>query len=140
MKNSQSNQKQQIIIIGAGGHGKEITSYIKDLSVRGQDIDLVGFVDEKKPAGPWEGMKILGNFRKLKEFLHKNQKEQFYYITATGDNSVRQHFVKEVEALKARNLSPWILCHPDTCVGEHCHWRRDLFSPREHCNNTYEDW
>ena len=107
---------QQLIIIGAGRHAAEICSYINDLNNAGQEIKIVGCIDEKKPPGPFENVKILGDFSYLKKYLNNNKKE-FYYITAAGDNQLRKKFVEKIEMMNLNNLSAWTLFHPSACIG-----------------------
>lgn len=106
-----------IIIIGAGGHGSELYSYILDLTSEGKKLKLIGFVDEKKTPGLWKDTRILGDFSDLGKFLRLHPRSKFYYITAVGDNRIRQHFVKKLESLGAQNLLPWTLQHPDAIMG-----------------------
>lgn len=108
---------RQVIIIGAGWHAAEICSYINDLTTAGQDVKIVGCVDERKPPGPFEGTKILGDFSALKDYLKKNEKEKFSYITAAGDNQLRESFVKKIKKIEAANLSAWSLIHPSAYMG-----------------------
>lgn len=108
---------KEVIIIGAGWQGGELYSYVRDLVVQGEKIHLVGFIDEKKPPGLWEGMEILGGFNVLEDFLHLHQNSIFHYITATGDNQLRQQFVQKIEHLNAGNLIPWTLRHLSAIVG-----------------------
>lgn len=109
---------QNVIIIGAGGHGSELYSYIVDLAKEGKDVRLVGFVDEKKEAGKWRDTKIIGDLDALKDFLRAHFRTKFYYITAVGDNKVRQGLVARVERLGAKNIIPFTIRHPDCIVGQ----------------------
>jgi sugar O-acyltransferase (sialic acid O-acetyltransferase NeuD family) len=108
---------RQVIIIGAGRHGREIHSYICDLAACGEKISLIGFVDEKKAVGPWEGSRVLGDFDSLRHFLRKQPRSKFYYITATGDNRARKRFVQKINTLSAPNLLPLTLSHPTASIG-----------------------
>lgn len=111
------NSRCEIIIIGAGGHGKEVYSYIRDLAVQDEKVYIRGFVDENKTKGPFGGSEILGGFDDLKAFLGQHADAVFYYITAVGDNRLRTKFVKSIENLRAENLIPWTLRHPRAIVG-----------------------
>lgn len=108
---------QKIIIVGAGRHGVEVYGYINDLIAKGERLKIVGFIDDKKPAGNFEGSEILGDFRALRDYLKKNQKEKFYYITAVGDNQLREGFLKKINNLEATNLLPFTLIHPFSYLG-----------------------
>ena len=110
------NINQEIIILGAGGHAKELASYIHDLVNEGEKLSLLGFVDDHKPKGPFAGSKILGGFKELPNLLSFHP--CVYYITAAGDDALRMDFVKKIEALLMKNLKAWTLRHPKACVGQ----------------------
>ncbi len=107
-----------IFIIGAGGHGGELRSYLTEISAREPAVSLVGFIDENKPPGPFAGSKILGGFDRLEEWVRAHPEAAFGYITAVGDNSARRSLVRKIEWLGLPNLSPWTLRHPGATVGQ----------------------
>jgi sugar O-acyltransferase (sialic acid O-acetyltransferase NeuD family) len=109
--------KDNIIIIGAGGHGSELYSYLRDLIALGQPISVAGFVDEHKPRGSWGNTEIIGNFQNLKELLEQHPEARFQYITAVGNNQIRKQMVQQVENLGVINLKPFTLLHPQALVG-----------------------
>lgn len=111
------NHWKNVVIIGAGGHGSELYSYIQDLNVQEQRINLVGFVDEHKAPGVWGETEILGGFDALEAFLRRDSNSVLYYITAVGDNRVRAELVSKVERLGADNLPAWTLLHPGSVIG-----------------------
>ena len=119
-----SSGEFDIVIIGAGGHGREVRSYIEDLVRRGERLRLVGFVDEGKPRGMWAGVEILGGFEALEAFLRLRQGWVLHYITAVGDNAARQRLVQKVQRVVRNmecaggNLVAWTLRHPMAIVGE----------------------
>jgi len=107
-----------IIIIGAGGHGSELASYIRDLCKSGANLHLIGFVDEYKARGPWCGTEILGNLQDCAMVVRQQPKVPFHYITAMGDNQTRRHLVQAVAALGVPNLQAWTLRHPRATIGQ----------------------
>jgi acetyltransferase EpsM len=107
----------KVIIIGAGGHGSELYSYVQDLTLQGQKIHFAGFVDEQKPPGPWGAAEIVGNFHDLKALLSQRPDALFSYITAVGENRIRKKFVQTVDSLGVQNLVVWTLLHPRATVG-----------------------
>lgn len=106
-----------LIVLAAGGHASEIRSYVREMTATGQGIDLVGFVDEAKPKGPWLGSRILGGFDDLREMLLAHASTCFRYITAVGSNDTRRTLVERVEKLGLANLEPWTLVHPEARLG-----------------------
>jgi acetyltransferase EpsM len=113
----ETGRETPIFILGAGGHGSEIVSYIGDLIARGEALRLVGAVDEGKAPGPWCGTEVLGDFARLKELLGAQPDVSFRYITAAGNNQLRRQFVRRVTTLGASNLTAWTLRHPQAVVG-----------------------
>ncbi len=104
----------EIVVIGAGGHGREVYGYIRELAATGAAVAFAGFVDERKPrtdASP----PILGNFAALRAWCERGVDRDVRYITAIGDNRVRARFVEEVEGRTP--LRPWVLQHPRAHVG-----------------------
>ncbi|MCM8757977.1 MAG: acetyltransferase [Candidatus Omnitrophica bacterium] len=107
----------QLFIIGAGRHAVEVYSYIRDLKGEGRRIKVIGLIDENKPADSWEDTEILGDFSVLKAILNKYKNTKFYYITAVGDNNLRQKFVEKINSFKFKNLLPFTLIHPSVLIG-----------------------
>ena len=103
----------EIVIIGAGGHGTEVYSYIQDLAAADPNLRVIGFVDEYKPRGPWLDAEILGNFEDLRDGPY----EHLHYITSTGDNQRRREFASKMESLTRPKVQAWSLIHPLSAVG-----------------------
>ena len=101
-----------IVIVGAGRHGRELESYFADA---GQQETLLGYIDETKPAGVFGTSRILGGFEAAQPLLAGHQR--VYYITAVGDNRVRQRLAALADAA---GLTPWTLRHPSAQVGLEC--------------------
>jgi acetyltransferase EpsM len=109
---------QNVIIIGAGGHGSELYSYIGDLRAQGKMINLAGFIDDNKPRGDWGVTEILGGFDELEAIVRRDVSPVVHYITAVGDNHVRAELVGRIERLGTGNLSAWTLRHPHSVIGQ----------------------
>src|SRR5258708_1107021 len=82
-----------LFVLGAGGHGGEVLSYIRELKGGGASVRLVGVVDEQRNPGPWRDAQVLGNIEWLCQFLKKHPDQNFYYLAAYGSNSVRHAVV-----------------------------------------------
>jgi sugar O-acyltransferase (sialic acid O-acetyltransferase NeuD family) len=123
MNDGEETEGLDLVIIGAGGHGTEVLSYIGDLARQGARIRLRGFVDESKAPGRWKGSEILGGFAELEALLEHEGSRTVRYITAIGDNRAREACVRKVDQVKAKRPGPWTLRHPraiaaiDVCVG-----------------------
>jgi sugar O-acyltransferase (sialic acid O-acetyltransferase NeuD family) len=106
---------QDVVIIGAGGHGSEVRSYLCDLINAGRPLRLVGFIDDRLPVGPLLGSEILGGLSALGQIAKKH--DTLNYITAFGDNPTRREIVEKLEALRISALRPWTLRHPTAHIG-----------------------
>ena len=105
-------QPMRLVIVGAGGHGKEVAAYVSDIDHRTGSIDLVGFVDESRELGDFGGSKVIGDFEALKGRGFST--EGLRFITAVGDNSVRKQLA---EKAVSHGLGSWTLVHNDAYVG-----------------------
>jgi len=105
----------EIFIIGAGGHGSEVYSYIQDLAALDPCLRVAGFVDEHKPQGPWLDTEILGNFEALTDSIRL--RESCRYITAVGNNQMRRALVQKAESSGEPKLPAWSLIHPTAAIG-----------------------
>lgn len=104
----------ELVIIGAGGHAREVVSYVRDLQRAGAAVELLGALDDGRPAGPWLDTEVLGPVAALPEL--NAQHPSLRWLTAFGSNQVRRDVVGRVEAL-APGLPPWTLIHPTAYVG-----------------------
>lgn len=112
-----SKGRQELYIIGAGGHGNELCSYIRDLQAGGETLNLAGFIDDYKPRGNWGGSEVLGGVDLLRTKVKNNPDAGTLYITAVGNNQTRRGFVQKVERLGLVGLRAWTLRHPHAIVG-----------------------
>src|SRR5262245_45688657 len=103
---------QALVIVGAGRHGREIEYYLHDLV---DAPELLGFIDEVQPAGPFSDSFVLGGFDVVPELLRAY--EAIAYITAAGDNATRRLLAARADAA---GLVPWSLRHPSAIVGSDC--------------------
>ncbi len=117
MTDGEGTEELDLVIIGAGGHGTEVLSYVGDLVREGAGIRVCGFVDEGKPVGRWKGSEILGGFAELERFLEHAGSATIRYLTAIGDNRARETLVQKVERVKVRRPGPWTLRHPRSIAG-----------------------
>jgi sugar O-acyltransferase (sialic acid O-acetyltransferase NeuD family) len=108
--------KQRLVIVGAGGHGAEVQSYVNDLQKNGWDGELLGFLDDSVPKGVRENLRVIGT---LMEFVDRPPEffQDLIYITALGDNPTRRTIVEKLEATYSDRLIPWTLIHPTAYVG-----------------------
>ena len=112
-----SGSSENLVIIGAGGHGSEIRAYIENSAVANGHMRFLGFIDDNRAKGPWLGTEILGGMTDLEVLARREKGSEFHYITACGDNPVRRRLVKNIEAFGLTNVHPRTLRHPTSQVG-----------------------
>ena len=105
----------RLVIVGAGGHGAELASYLETLARPGQ-LELAGVLDDARGAGPFGASAILGGVSDLPQLL-TGPAAPTHYITAVGDNRIREALVARIEALASGRLVAWNLHHPGAIVG-----------------------
>lgn len=110
---------KDLVIIGAGGFGREVAWLIEDINEKYSEWNLLGFIDEdKKLHGSLiNGYKILGGLEYLKN-------KDVFYVCAIGNSKVRKEIV---EKCKRINLNAATLIHPSVIkskkyleIGEGC--------------------
>lgn len=107
----------RLVVVGAGGHGSEVMNYIQSLVRSGWDGQLLGFLDDGAPLGPYRNVHVLGG---LDCFAGKSASEMegMCYLTALGNNFVRRKVVETLQSLYGDRMKPWTLMHPDALVGD----------------------
>jgi acetyltransferase EpsM len=105
---------RQIVIIGAGGHGKEVASYVQALREAGADVCVGGFIDDHRTEDHY-GLPVLGGVDDLDLRLVGGPSTCIHYISAVGDNAVRARLIQRLEG--NAGLIPWTLVHPSAVIG-----------------------
>jgi acetyltransferase EpsM len=104
----------RLIVVGAGGHGREVCAYIRELSHDEHCPELVGVVDDRRPRGRWGRTSVLGTVADL-ERLTRVDNGLWLYFAAIGDNRARADCVARVGAVNSA-ISPWTLRHPRAVI------------------------
>lgn len=108
--------REAVYIVGAGGHGREVNSYLCDLARAGWTGRVHGFLDDGLAPGVHGGLSVVGAIDSLRA-TDFNTEHAAAYITAFGDNRLRRKIVRRVESLYGEQLRPWRLIHPSALVG-----------------------
>ena len=106
-----SHELKKIVIIGAGGQGKDILWTITDMNKASNVFDVVGFLDDDKKlhGKKINGYSILGGINWL------SNKKKIGCVVAIGDSRIREIVVKK---LKNLNVSFPIIIHPSVIMSE----------------------
>ncbi|HBY62988.1 MAG TPA: hypothetical protein DEH78_24455 [Solibacterales bacterium] len=108
---------RELVIVGAGGHGREIASYLQDGVAERARLRLLGFIDEALTPGWVNGLEVLGGLDRLVDLAAARPAEEpLLYIVAVGGSSDRRRLVARLSQCAPR-LAPWTLRHGSAVVG-----------------------
>ncbi len=95
---------KDIVIIGAGGFGREVAWLIEDINKVNNEWNIVGFVDDNKSIQGTEinGYKVVGDIDWLKE-------QELCVVNAIGDPIIKKKVMEKLAGSK--NHYP-VLIHP----------------------------
>ncbi|MEW6125936.1 MAG: acetyltransferase [Acidobacteriota bacterium] len=94
---------QRIVIIGAGGHGREVADILRHQSqIQGQ-IDIVGFIDDNPALRGQllDGVPVLGDWT----WFEGVGRRDFAVITAVGNPLINQQLVERAHQLELKFVS-----------------------------------
>lgn len=103
---------KDIIIIGAGGVGKEVAFIIEQINRKKTIWNIVGIVDddEKLWGADINGYKVLGGISFLNDF--KNEDEKPYVVIAIANYKVKKMIVENLK----ENFKFATIIHPDVII------------------------
>lgn len=111
---------KDIVIIGAGGVGREAALIIEDINEVNKEWNLLGFVDDGKEVEQIiNGYRILGNLQYLKEYS-----KEVYVVCAIANYKAKKNIIEELK--ENENIKFATLIHPSTklnntvSIGEGC--------------------
>jgi sugar O-acyltransferase (sialic acid O-acetyltransferase NeuD family) len=110
-----SKQKNRLLIIGAGGFGREVLQWAQDVQAKGDvDWEVGGFLDANPQA--FENFDIDIAVLGTPESWQLSAGDRF--ICAIGDPTIRLRICRELQERGAEFVS---LIHPSAIVGSRCH-------------------
>lgn len=101
----------KIIIIGAGGIGKETAFLIEQINECKHQWEIVGFVDDNIEIQNRviNGYKVLGSIEQIKYF------EDIYVVCAISNYEIKK---KIVNKMKSYNIRFANIIHPSVCISD----------------------
>ena len=106
---------KRIVIIGAGGHGREVADILK-----GQDqTEVIGFIDDNRDlqGSEFDGLRVLGDW----SWIDGQQKSGIAVVCAVGLPQLRRRLTKRAESLGlsfADAISPLAYISPSASLGK----------------------
>lgn len=107
---------KDLVIIGAGGFGREVAWLIEDINKEKKEWNLLGFVDDNESLKGVNinGYEVIGSIDWLK-------KQELYVVNAIGDPIIKK---KVIERLAGSNnkypvlIHPTVICSDKVAIGE----------------------
>ena len=106
---------KNVVVIGAGGHGKVIA----DIIIKSQD-NVYGFLDDGVDIGTTiiknKNIKVIGNVEDCKKIASENP--DFEFVIAIGNNEIRKTFSEKYNLKYYKAIHPSAQIGLDVMVGE----------------------
>ena len=83
--------RKPLVIVGAGGFGREVAWLVQDINKQNAEWELIGFVDDKGPGVTEEGTPILGP---ISDIFHFNPVP--WVALAVADTRTRYRMMQEM--------------------------------------------
>jgi sugar O-acyltransferase (sialic acid O-acetyltransferase NeuD family) len=100
---------KRVVIIGAGGHAREVHDIFAASRRNGVDVDVVGFIDEASTRTSMCGLPILGGF----EWFKGVDRSEIGVICAVGTPKLNNALVQKAQSL---NLQFVTAVSPLACI------------------------
>lgn len=103
---------KDIVIIGAGGFGREVAWLIEEINEKEPQWNIIGFIDDdrNKKGEILNGYKILGDLTTLEN------RTNLYFTCAIGNSKIKAILAEKSESL---GLKPATLIHPNVGMGNY---------------------
>ena len=107
---------KDIVIIGAGGFGREVAWLIEDINKVNNEWNIVGFVDDNKSIQGTEinGYKVVGDIDSL-------EKQEVFVVNAIGDPVIKKKVMDKLDGSKNKYpvlIHPSVICSDRVSFGE----------------------
>lgn len=99
-----------LVIVGGGGHARELRSHIEEMNQEQQQFELLGYVDDNPDLHGKEqlGLPVLGGL----DWLHRQSSKEVCYTIGIGDSRIRRLIAKRLHGVPVARA----LIHPTAAV------------------------
>ena len=108
-----------MVIIGAGGFGREVLDVVRAINAAGGDCNFIGFLDDGEvdlERLARIDARHLGGSAQFREFAHR-------YVIGVGSSEVRRKLANQLDAVGGQALTlfhPFATMGADTTMGDGC--------------------
>lgn len=113
---TESHSPKKVVVIGAGGFGREVAWLIERINNVAPTWQLLGFVDddESKFLQKFHGLPVLGNI----DWLNR-QSDDLFVVCSVGKSIIRKNIVSRVRGKTFPTLvDPDVICSDSVNIGE----------------------
>ncbi len=105
---------KDIVVIGAGGLGKEVTQLLKDINQDKKTWNMLGYIDEtpEKQGAVINDTSVLGKF----DWFENKNRENLWAVCALGNPRDKYNLIKK---LSAENINYATLIHPNAKINKY---------------------
>jgi sugar O-acyltransferase (sialic acid O-acetyltransferase NeuD family) len=108
-----------IVVVGAGGHAREVVEILRDTAAAGSDHHPIGYVDDDptKQGAVLDGLPVLGGMK----WLEESERAEIKVICAIGQPELCEELAQRVKGMGRRfgqAISPRALVSPNATLGE----------------------
>ena len=100
---------KKLVIIGAGGLGREVAQYVKDINLKHPTYELLGFIDDDplQKGKVYNGDRVLGNITLLKEM------QGIYAFCAIANPSIKKKIHQQLKEYNCKFIN---IIHPTAYI------------------------
>ncbi|HII4433461.1 acetyltransferase [Clostridium perfringens] len=101
---------KDLVIVGAGGFGREVAWLVEEINEVSKEWNLVGFIDENKEIHETliNGYEVLGGIDWLKD-------KDIYYVCAIGNSKIRKDIVEKINKFQVKAAT---IIHPSVLMNK----------------------
>lgn len=105
---------KDIVIVGAGGFGREVAWLIEDINKEEETWNLLGYIDDNTAnhGAVLNNVKVLGGF----DWLQNNKNRNIYFVCAVGNPTTKELLVQRCMELGGK---PATLIHPSVIKSQY---------------------
>lgn len=100
---------KKLIVIGAGGNSKVIIDLISSRIQQGEELEIVGILDDDESKTELSGFPSLGPIKNIEQYLND---QEIHFINGIGNNAIRKKIFDQYSMAKFTTA-----VHPSALVG-----------------------
>lgn len=110
---------KKLIIIGAGGLGREVAQYINDINQIKYEYELLGYIDDdiSKLGIVYNNLKVIGNTNMLSEL------NDIYLFCAVANPEIKKNIAQKIKKYKNKTIN---IIHPTAYISPYINFGENV--------------